>query len=188
MPTAQELAVMNVRKNAAQSAIKFFTEKKTIVSDNNPFAFTTAADTATVNAYRAQMQIPGQNTIANAFDHAAASGVGRCDEKGRICYAALASNPLLAAGSPVTLIQAINYDHVFVVVADAAVAGATDVAALGLTAMIVDGWTEDWYFPNLNAFSAGWHSLGNAPNPRQLYVRVQIQTHQFQPYGLVAAM
>lgn len=188
MATPAEIAQMIVRKNAAQSAIKFFKEKKTIVSDNNPFAFTTAADTASVNAYRAQMQGPGQNTLANAFDNAATTGVGRCDEKGRICYAALASNPVLAAQSHVSLISAIGYDHVFVVVADAAVAGPMNVAALGLTAMIVDGWTEDWYFPNLNVFSAKWNELGNTPNPRQLYVRTQIERHQFENYGHVPAM
>lgn len=181
MPTQAQINTMNTRKNAAKSALKFFSDKKGVRSTNNPFAFTTATDQATLDHYRNNHA----NTIVQAFDDAATTGIGNCDEKGRMCYASLASNPMLTAGSVVTMCSAINYDHVFVVVADAAVGGATNLVQLGLTAIIVDGWTQDWYFPNLGLIDAKWNGLGNTPNPRQLYVRNKISTHQFQAYAMV---
>jgi len=183
MPTNTEITEMKVRKNAAWSAIKFFKDKKSVKSTNNPFAFTTAADQATLNHYRTN----NPDTIVQSFHDAARTGIGNCDEKGRMCYAALRSNPLLA-NSHVTLCEAINYDHVFVVVANIAVGGATTLDQLGVTAMVVDGWTEDWYFPNLGLFDAKWHNLGNTPNPRQFYVRLQVANHRFQGYGGVYGM
>jgi len=184
MPTNAELALMKIRKNAARSATKFFKQVKTVRSTNNPFAFTTAADQLILNQYRNN----NPDTIVQAFHDAASTGIGNCDEKGRICYAALRSNPLILGNSHVSLVQAVNYDHVFVVVADAQVAGQINLNQLGVTAMIVDGWTEDWYFPNISFIDAKLNSLGNTPNPRQLYVRIQIENHQFEPYGGVGNM
>lgn len=181
MPTQQQINLMNTRKQAAKSALKFFKEKKGVRSTNNPFAFTTAANQATLDHYRDN----NPDTIVQSFEDAASTGIGNCDEKGRMCYSSLASNPMLNVGSVVTLCSAINYDHVFVVVADAAVGGATNLVQLGKTAMIVDGWTEDWYFPNLGLVDSKWNNLGNTPNPRQLYVRNKISTHQFEAYGAV---
>jgi hypothetical protein len=180
MPTPAELTLMNTRRNAARSATKFFKDIKGVKSTNNPFAHTTHADIQNLVTYRTV----GPNTIVDRFNAAATTGVGNCDEKGRICYAALTSNPLLN-GSVVTFCAAVNYDHVFVVVANAAVGAATNLAGLGLTAMIVDGWTEDWYFPNLGWLDAKMNGLGNTPNPRQLYVRLQIEAHQLENYGHV---
>lgn len=187
MATPAELALMETRKNAARSATKFFEDIKGVRSTNNPFDFTTAAEGQTLAANR--VRIGNDNTIITAFDEAAQSGIGNCDEKGRICYAALRSNPMIGApGSHVSLVEAINYDHVFVVVANAQIAGAVNLNQIGLTAMIVDGWTQDWYFPNLGVFSAKWHGLGNTPNPRQAVVRSRISSHQFQSYGGVGNM
>ncbi|MES9856247.1 MAG: hypothetical protein ABW166_06560 [Sedimenticola sp.] len=179
MPTAAEIAHMTTLKNAARSATKFFKKVKPVKSTNNPFACTTAADQATLESCRAEAY--HVNTIVGTFDNAATTGIGNCDEKGRICYAALVGNPLLA-NSQVTLCSVINYDHIFVVVANNAVGGPTNLPQLGLTAMIVDGWSEDWYFPNLQWYHSKWYGLGNTPNPLQLYVRVQIERHQFQTY------
>lgn len=184
MPTPTELALMTSRRKAAHSATKFFKKIKSVRSTNNPFAFTTPTDQLTLNQYRNN----NPDTIVQAFDDAAGTGIGNCDEKGRICYAALRSNPTILQNSHVSLVEAVNYDHVFVVVADAQVAAATDLQQLGVTAMIVDGWTEDWYFPNINVITAKLNSLGNTPNPRQLYVRIMIEKHQFQPYGGIGNM
>ena len=107
MATPAELALMETRKNAARSATKFFKDIKGVRSTNNPFDFTTAAEGQTLAANR--VRIGNDNTIITAFDEAAQSGIGNCDEKGRICYAALRSNPMIGApGSHVSLVEAIN--------------------------------------------------------------------------------
>jgi hypothetical protein len=184
MVSDADIQTMKERKHGAASALKFFKDKHGVASTNNPFAFTTDADLDTLVYYRKH----SPDTIVDSFEDAARTGIGNCDEKGRMCYAALTSNPIIQRTSKVSLCRAINYDHVFVVVADQVVGNATRVGDLGLTAMIVDGWTEDWYFPNLNTFSAKWHNLGNTPNPRQLYVRVQVERHKFENYGAVPDM
>jgi hypothetical protein len=50
---------------------------------------------------------------------------------------------------------------------------------LNKTAMIVDPWTNDWYFPNLDKFTAYTNHLGNVPNPWQLHVRYNIAHSQY---------
>jgi hypothetical protein len=171
---------MRSRKGAAQSAIKFFTGVRQVKSANNPFDM--LSDAQINNFYAHRNDAP--NTIVDSFNATATSGMGNCDEKGRICYAALIGNPMLN-GSHVTLCEAVNYDHVFVIVADAAVAAPLALDTLGVTAMVVDGWTQDWYFPNLGWGAAKWNSLGNTPNPRQLYVRMNIASHNLTNYGHV---
>ncbi|MDN3639388.1 hypothetical protein QWY82_11285 [Simiduia curdlanivorans] len=186
MPTPIELALMRTRKNAAKSALLFFKEKKSVKSTNNFFDFTSENDQNTLDTYRG---VAARNTIVDAFDDAATTGIGNCDEKGRICYSALSSNPLLQPpGSVVTLCEAIHYDHVFVVVANVAVVGPTSLGGLGLTAMVVDGWTQDWYFPNLGLWDAKKNNLGNTPNPRQGVIRVKVNYYQFQAYTMPAIM
>ena len=83
----------------------------------------------------------------------------------------------------VTLLEAIDYDHVFVMVADIPITGRSELRALPVTTMIVDGWTQDWYFPQLPWTTAKGPGFSNIPNPRQLYVRAQIEKHDFMRYG-----
>jgi hypothetical protein len=177
-----QIEVLQRRKNAAKSALKFFKNIKSIKSTNNPFAFTTKEDDDNLDYYRSDPNT--DNSIVQSFEDAAFFQVGNCDEKGRICYSSLVSNPLIAPPhSYVTLIEAIDYDHVFVIVADFGVTGRSTLKALPQTTMIVDGWTEDWYFPQLSWTTAKWYGFSNIPNPRQLYVRTQIERHDFMRYG-----
>jgi hypothetical protein len=171
---------MKARRKAAESALKFFKKIKKVRSTNNPFAFTTAANQATLDAYR---DAPDKsNTITQGFEDAARTGLGNCDEKARICYASLASNPRIG-GSIVTHAESVNYDHIFVLVTDAPVPPGVNLNTLGKTAMLVDGWTEDWYFPNLSVITALRNGLSNGvPNPRQTYVRIQIASHLLRGY------
>lgn len=178
MPSGAQLTLMKARRDAARSALKFFKKIKGVRSTNNPFAFTTANDQTTLDNYR----VNNPDSVAQAFEDAARTGIGNCDEKGRMCYAALVSNPRIHQNSTVTLCEAINYDHVFVIVTDAPFANPVNVSDFNETTMIVDGWTEDWYFPNLSVTSAALNGLANVPNPRQLYVRIQIRSHMFRSY------
>jgi hypothetical protein len=143
------------------------------------------------------------------------TGMGNCDEKGRIVYASLVGNPRLTDGkSAVTLVSSNNlvkvkkvknirneagkkvrtevevekemgYDHVFVIVADTKIGDDfIDIKDLGPVAMVVDGWTQDWYFPNLSKFDAVWYGLGNPPNPRQAVVRRNVKNNRTRAYAL----
>jgi hypothetical protein len=136
MPTDTELVTMRTRKHGAQSAIKFFKEIRTVKSANNPFDMLSNAQKADFYANR-----PPNGAIIDDVVYSTNSGMGNCDEKGRICYAALKSNPMLNS-SAITLCSAVGYDHVFVIVSDAAVTASVAVSTLGITAMIVDGWTQ----------------------------------------------
>jgi hypothetical protein len=179
MPTGAQLTLMKARRDAAKSALKFFKKIKGVRSTNNPFAFTTNNDHQNLTNYRRN----NPDSVVQSFEDAVRTGLGNCDEKGRMCYAALVSNPRIHENSTVTLCEAINYDHVFVVVTDAPFANPVNLSDLDVTTMVVDGWTEDWYFPNLGVTAAILNGLANVPNPRQLYVRIQIRAHTFQSYG-----
>ncbi len=178
MASGAEIALMKKRRDAAKSALKFFTKTRGVKSTNNPFAGTTNNDQRVLDSYRNN----NPDTITQSFEDAARTGIGNCDEKGRMCYAALVSNPMILGNSIVTLCSAINYDHVFVVVTDAPIGNPAKVSRLGKTLMVCDGWTQDWYFPNLSLITAKVNGLGYVPNPRQIYVRIQVAAHLFKPY------
>lgn len=180
-----QVDLLKRRRDAAKSALRFFKDKKPIKSTNNPFAFTTDEQDFQLGAYRDDMRNGvSDNSVVQSFEDAAYYQVGNCDEKGRICYSSLISNPRIPPPeSHVTLIMAIDYDHVFVIVADIPITGRSELRAMPVTTMIVDGWTEDWYFPKLSWTAAVQYGLSNVPNPRQLYVRNNIAKHDFQRYG-----
>jgi len=176
--------LMKKRRRAGQASLRFFSEIKGIKSANNPFAF--LSEDQKDDFY--DVQRPKMDgTIVGSFDVSATCGMGNCDEKGRICYSSLISNPTLLGNSYVSLVSAIEYDHVFVVVADIAIEGAVmfKLKDIGKTGMIVDGWTEDVYFPNISVWAAMRYGLGTTPNPRQLVVRNNIKNHKFAQYGKI---
>lgn len=265
--TTDELKLLMSRKEAARSAIKFFSKSlfgiathtgiKTVKSANNPFdglkkhqreqfysrrddyrgatvkyktrvySFEegrkfediegflgyTVPDDDKIHKSRVGIKPDGvafsepkvkyvyEDSLLGSISQTMRTGMGNCDEKGKICYAALKCNPRLTDGkSAVSLVSSNNlakvmkngeeelkemgYDHVFVVVADMAVPDHfVKISSLGRTAMIVDGWTQDWYFPNLSVFDAKWHNLGNTPNPRQLVVRGNVKKNPTRNYG-----
>jgi len=109
----------------------------------------------------------------DAFSNAIRTGFGNCGEKASICYAGLAGNPALINNSVVTLCIVKDKDHSIVLVSDALLDIQSNVRIrdLGKTAMVVDGWTKDWYFPNLDKRSTFLNHLENIPNPRQFSIR-----------------
>lgn len=176
-----EAVLIDKRRSAGLGALRFFKEIRTVKSANNYFA--SVSDTDIQNFCDRMKGRP--DSVMNSFDASASTGVGNCDEKGRMCYASLISNPLIMLNSKVSYCASIGYDHAFVVVADYEITSCSiGVSDLGRTAMIVDGWTEDCYFPNLGWSYFSW----SVPNPRQLYVRNRIRNHQLQYYGIDRAM
>lgn len=170
-------------KSAAQSALKFFTDKKSIKSTNNPLARTSDLDQEILTAYRTT----SPDTLSDAFKDASKFGIGNCDEKGRMVYMSLNTNPLLHAnGLVVSLCESVGYDHVFTVITTAAngrVGAQTQFDQLGDVTMVVDGWTEDWYCPNIWTYTAIRYGVFNVHNPRQAIVQLKTITHDLQEYG-----
>ncbi len=179
MANATQRAQMRQRKAAAKSALKFFKKIKTVRSANWALDRLQMTDQQENNFYDSRGD---WETCVDSMEGALEGGIGNCDEKGKICFLSLKSNPRLH-GHHVSLSAGLNYDHVFVIVADLPVPpGPFRIGQMGLTAMIVDGWTEDWYFPNLSVFDSKRYGLGTFANPRQLYVRMQIARHRLEHY------
>lgn len=167
-------------KGAAQSALRYFTDIKSIKSTNNPFARITRLDQKILDDYREN----SPDTLSDSFNDASRFGIGNCDEKGRICYTSLKSNPVLHKYDlEVTLCESIDYDHVFVVVSSNRVQDITRIEYLGKLTMIVDGWTEDYYFPNLSLSEAMAYDVLTLHNPRQLWIQSKTTKHSLQEYG-----
>ncbi|CAN5380447.1 hypothetical protein BH09PSE5_BH09PSE5_27340 [soil metagenome] len=178
MVTKSDVALMKTRMTAARNALKYFTDKVPIRSTNNPFNKTRHADQRIIGKYR--LYQPRQ-TIMQSFADASHTGVGNCDEKARILYASLVGNPTLNGHSVSTIVSGVTYDHVYVVMDHVVMPeGEHGLDALSPTGMVIDGWTEDWYFPNLSSLDAVWQGLSNVPNPRQLWVRKNIAANKFK--------
>ena len=72
--TNVQIEVLQRRKNAAKSALKFFKNIKSIKSTNNPFAFTTKEDDDNLDYYRNDPDT--DNSIVQSFEDAAFFQVG----------------------------------------------------------------------------------------------------------------
>lgn len=173
---ADRLRELKSRIKAAKSALRFFSDIKSVRSMNNPFAFPSKEEKKRFYATRNC----APNDVIHDFHKTATIGRGNCDEKARMCYASLATNPRLHK-CYVTICSAIDYDHVFVVISDEPIQGPTAFSNLGKNAMVVDGWTEDWYFPNISSFDTTVNGINHVPNPRQIVVRSRTVGHLFQP-------
>ncbi|AWF81655.1 hypothetical protein BTJ40_12920 [Microbulbifer sp. A4B17] len=179
-------AIILARRKAAVKALSFF-KYKAVQSANNPFAFmfdpTGKKHASDVIALcRSNHQPHNANDIAQALEDSARTGFGNCNEKAAICYSSLKSDPYLTDGNHhVTMVGAVGYDHAYCVVSDNPLTPNMSIRSLGRLAMIVDGWTEDWYFPNLDFISRTYGSAITFPNPRQTYIRVKTRDHQLTP-------
>ncbi|MCK5819966.1 MAG: hypothetical protein KAH18_12175 [Psychromonas sp.] len=167
--------IMRARKHAGQSALRFFKEIVSVRSPNliHQLLCNKTSSRDTIRAYRNGTT----DSIIQAFENAAKSGIGQCREKADICYLGLSVNPTLIEHSTVMLCQSFNIDHVFVLITDKDVENPSSMhlCELSQTTMIVDGWTEDWHFPNLDLITAYTNHLGRIPNPAQLKSRLDVK-------------
>lgn len=160
--TDREFTVMHHRQVAAESSLRFFTDKKEIIPGNIPSPYLRKAN-KTIIHYRANTP----HTVMSRFDEAAKSGFGNCTEKAFIVFASLSRNPRLIPNSFVYLASLHTKDHIFVVVTDKGFCnrvGYSSLSRLSSSTLVVDGWAEDWYFPNLDIISAS--SLGFMNRPK----------------------
>lgn len=180
--------IVLARRKAAVKALNFF-KYMPVKSANNPFAFIgdkpgkeVAARIISMN--RAHHPRGGDiNNIAQTLEDSSRTGFGNCKEKAAIVYASIKSDPYLAPQQTgqidhyVSMVGSIGYDHAFCVIADRPVTHNMAVHQLGHRAVIVDGWTEDWYCPNLDIVNRTLSSAITFPNPRQSWVRIRVARH-----------
>ncbi|MCK5819129.1 MAG: hypothetical protein KAH18_07715 [Psychromonas sp.] len=174
MVTDEELKIMYIRKHAAESALRFFRDIKSVKSTNSflPWNCASVEDQYLIKSYRKH----NPYTIRNRMWLATMTGVGNCIEKSAICYCSLFANPLIINNSVVTLVRISHLDHAFVIISDAPmeVGQLFLINDLDQTTLIVDGWTEDWHFPNLDLFTAIINNLARFASPVQCAVRAKI--------------
>ena len=182
MLTLIEIATMRARKNAAKGALRFFKHIVPVKSPNklscyigrlsarmSIFLCGAEEQQNIIEGYREE----GYISIMDSFNDAVRTGLGNCMEMAAICYAGLAGNPAIIHNSVVTFCKVVDHDHSVVIVSDAGLGSQSNVRIrdLGKTAMVVDGWSHDWYFPNLDTRSAYLNHLYNFPNLRQFSIR-----------------
>jgi hypothetical protein len=162
--------------------LKFFTAIKKVESPNlgGSQTFHDFKACMTVNYYRAMCD--NKWIVTQSAANAARAGVGCCCEKMSICYTSLASNPRLIDNSSVIMCMDWLFGHAFIVVTDLDIDDKNlfYMSELNNTTMIVDGWTEDWYFPNLSNYDTFRNYLLNIPNATQYRIRNEIKGHELK--------
>ncbi|MCK5817668.1 MAG: hypothetical protein KAH18_00140 [Psychromonas sp.] len=106
-------------------------------------------------------------TVMGAFNDAVETGAGNCCEQSMIVFASLSRNPRLLPNSFVYVADLIYADHTFVVVTDKGtcnISGLNSLSRLSEGTLVVDAWTDDWYFPNLDIISASSLGFMHTPN------------------------
>lgn len=177
-----------LRRDAAKAAISFFKGRK-IKSANNPFQWIgnkSGREEAwgTINVIRYGNSRTA--SVAQTMENVSRLGIGNCEDKGLICYMSLHGNILLrndAATHIVQLVGTVGWDHTFCIVSDAAIPLNSSVpcSGLGELCVVVDGWTEDWHFPNLGTLDAFRYGAAHKGLPRALWVRDQIKSRRIGP-------
>ncbi len=188
MLTIQDINTMKQRKLAVLSALKFFTDVKDVKSSNIPgFESDEASDIIT--AYRADYGI----SIMSYFVNAVRTGVGNCTELSAIVYASLSGNPRLINNSTVT-VCGLPTDHAIIIVTEKY--GAMPLLSwhkldeLSRTTMVVDPWTRDWYFPNLDPTTVCRYGLYTMSllTPWQIHIRNVCKTSVMRNYTNIAIL
>ncbi len=178
----QNIVKMQSRQIAALSALKFFTDIKDIklgaMSD-----FDSKEVLTIIDDYRNADTI----SIMGSFDNAARTGFGNCLEHTAIVYASLVGNPRISHNSVVACCELMS-DHSFVIVTDkdtpCSLVGWTKFNKLSKNTMVVDGWTRDFYFPNINTMTASAFGLGlpATQTPMQRHFRAKCKHSKCRAY------
>lgn len=187
--TPEKIHTIIQRKYAAQSVLKFFTDVVQVESTNLKSSRVYKSVTARriVSAYRKRDKENGHFSIMQAFADAARTGLGKCFEKSAIAYAALYGNPRINGNSAVLLCSVVNKDHAFVIITEKYAMDQTRfyLQNLSKATMVLDGLTEDWYFPNLSRFEALRYNVGNGTtNVEQRTYRRTICDNVVKPHHI----
>ena len=103
--------------------------------------------------------------------------IGNCWERGTV-FAYYASQDPAIEGSHLYRVQAVGWDHVWSVLTtrQLGINQTYGLEALGASGVVLDGWSEDWWFPNIDNVAAMKIGCWRAGNPFALSLRVRIQT------------
>jgi len=160
MLSAQDVLIMQARKKAAISALKFFDDVKNVISPNLPGfeSYQVMADPI-INAYRDEHPV----SVIASFSDAVSTGYGNCCEQVGIVYASLSGNPRIIHNSVVAQCELAS-DHEMIIVTDPyapmSFMGWRKLNELSRTTMVVDPWTRDYYFPNIDLIPEYLYDLG----------------------------
>jgi hypothetical protein len=125
---------------------------------------------------------PGYVDDQDAANIISVTKAGNCGEKG-MAYGwwATQHGQYAAAGSPrvytVDLDSTGAWDHMWAVMctANLNVGDTVNLAAFGLTAVMLDGWSEDYYFPNVGKIDSIRLDIWRFQNPFQMFVRGKVK-------------
>ncbi len=154
MLTIEERSRMEQRKMAAVSSLAFFKLQKNVFSPHREEMYwgggISKQSAQVVTDYRNE----SPTAVMNSFDNAASTGLGNSLEKSSIVYSSLSCNPRILHNSLIHMCKCHGHDdHVFVIITDkcarGTLQGAFKLEMLSVTTMVVDGWTEDYYYPNI---------------------------------------
>lgn len=104
-------------------------------------------------------------------------GAGNCDEKASV-FGVLASRDPRSKGSHIYRCAFSGYDHVIAIMCTiAGLSGRNDLSLrdFGDDAVILDGWAEDWWFPNISVRKTLQYHLWRLGDPFAMKVRASSQ-------------
>lgn len=150
----------------------------------------TAKDDAVLKDYRNRFE--DEATISIAASNAIKTGIGNCRETVCICYQSLSCNPRFIGNSEVVMCIFDTIDHAFLMIIDKInpfyfcpnPMKKHHISDFNDTTIIVDPWTRDWYFPNLDYYIAFDLKLVGNPNKWQIKIRNQCMKNPFRKWIL----
>ena len=171
------------RKTAALSALKFFTDIKSIRSSY--FSGSSAIEDARIIQEYRHNNPP---SVIRSFADAARTGVGDCREYVSIVYASLHSNPRIYDNSAVMMCS-LRHNYGVIVVTNKSCAKhgwRFNVSELSIDTMIVDAWHHDWYFPNVDTHTEHLYNLRREGSltARQYDRRMECKNLSMQTYEM----
>ncbi len=132
------------------------------------------------------------NSIASTALAIMYTRMGCCSDKNQLAYALFRQNPNIVDSKIINnthtmlLAYSVGYDHAFTIITSKPYPNehfdwSTTFSwrDLGKDCLVLDGWREDWYFPNLSQIEK--LSLGVKhikPNPQTIFVRQQVKSRR----------
>jgi len=150
-------------------------------------------DANTSNPFASSLTLPDKNyprtsdcAVMQLFEHAASTRLASCSEKVAICYANLSCNPIIIRHSSVSIchLHSYEYEYEFIIIYDKSPIPYTRqsyIKNFNHTVMVVDPWSNDHYFPNLDLCPTLAYNLGQMPNILQARSRFQVENFSFYP-------
>ncbi|CQD44035.1 hypothetical protein [Yersinia mollaretii] len=195
------LDVLEERKGAAERAVKIVRAHHILSTNRDNCIKISKRRLNKFAKWRDNPNAP-YKTIEQTARKVRKIGVGNCEEKAFICLEPLVKDPILRFNRSrhyINLCTSGIYDsdgeciegvdHVFVIISDNKIMSETSMFNLGGAAIIIDGWTEDWYFPNLSNLDIEKYSLKNKKSNtyEQQYIRDLVMGGSVYPFQDQAA-